>query len=103
MPIYEYECRGHGVFEEIRSLADHQLPAACPSCRTDSPRILSRPNLSAMPRSQVIARDRNEKSRHEPTVSKGPTCGHQHEAKPKPKPDQLQVYSGPRPWVMEHA
>lgn len=102
MPIYEYECESHGVFEQLRSMADHRAPAACPTCDGEARRILSAPTLSAMPRSQVVARDRNERSRHEPTVSKGPTHGHDHHHKPK-KADKLHVYSGPRPWVMEHA
>lgn len=102
MPVYEYECRAHGVFEELRSLNERQLPAPCPQCRTDARRVVSVPALACMPRSQVVARDRNEQSRHEPRVSEG--SGHRHASSAAPpEPGRAQVYHGPRPWVVEHA
>ena len=68
MPIYEYECREHGVFEDQRSIARSDEDGPCPVCQEQAPRIVSAPNLGRMERSQVKAMDRNEKSRHEPRV-----------------------------------
>lgn len=103
MPIYEYQCSDHGIFEQLRSLSEWTLPGDCPHCAEPARRILSRPNLASVPRSEMIARDRNEKSRHEPTVSRTPDCGHDHKAQPKLDRTKTHVYTGPRPWVMEHA
>jgi putative FmdB family regulatory protein len=110
MPIYEFECPEHGVFEELRSISECSTPALCQGCGALAARILSRPNLAALPRSEVIARDRNEKSRFEPTVSNGPSLPtegrsrsvHKHKHEPAKKPGEACVYSGPRPWVIEH-
>jgi putative FmdB family regulatory protein len=107
MPLYEYECDAHGGFEMLRAISEYAAPAPCPSCGAPGLRVVSAPNLSAMPRSEVIARDRNEKSRYEPRVSghkpghvHGPGCGH-GQPKPQQQP-KLQAYAGKRPWVMEH-
>lgn len=106
MPVYEYECAHHGVFELIKSVAQVREPGLCPSCEQPGQRLISAPLLSVMPRSQVIARDRNERSRHEPRVASSPgscshagPCNHGRQA----KPGQLKTYKGKRPWVIEHA
>jgi len=42
MPVYEYYCAGcHGVFEEIRQMREASLPAPCPECSNEAPRIMS--------------------------------------------------------------
>jgi putative FmdB family regulatory protein len=110
MPLYEYECRKHGTFEQIASIAACREPGACPECAAPAARVLSVPHFSSMARSEIIARDRNERSRHEPRVSSTPgscshagPCNHGSRGKAKAKPGQLQAYKGKRPWVMEHA
>jgi putative FmdB family regulatory protein len=104
MPVYEYECGDHGVFEHLRSLAESALPGICPSCEEEAPRVLSVPHLTGVPRATMVAHDRNEQSRHEPRHAHN--CG-----KPR-KPDRaasvpgerpaLKRYTGARPWVIEH-
>lgn len=43
MPIYEYKCPSCGdVFEQRRPMSQATEPAACPSCKTESPRAISR-------------------------------------------------------------
>jgi putative FmdB family regulatory protein len=108
MPLYEYECAAHGGFEMLRSVSEYAAPAPCPDCGELGPRVVSLPGTSFMAKSEVIARDRNERSSHEPRVSghkpgdhvHGPGCGHGHA--PAPKKTGLQRYGGKRPWVMEH-
>ncbi len=42
MPLYEYYCQPcHGIFEEIRQMHDAALPAPCPDCTREAPRIMS--------------------------------------------------------------
>src|SRR5688572_3906738 len=104
MPMYEYECAEHGVFDEMRSMARASEAVECPICRVPSPRILSAPRLRAAAAHVVRAHDVNERSRHEPRVTQrhqhGPHCNHGptgEGARPK-----LQKSATSRPWVLEH-
>ena len=99
MPIYEYECSEHGVFEELRPMQRCAEPADCPSCAQSAPRVLSVTRVRQVSHAVGVAHERNEKSQHSPHVcSSG--CAH---GKPRaPKSTQPQVYRGKRPWVMEH-
>jgi putative FmdB family regulatory protein len=98
MPIYEYECVDHGVFEDQRSIARSDEDGSCPVCENQSPRIVSAPNLGRMERSQVKAMDRNEKSRHEPRVVQAVQAAPQREGQAAP----LRAASGGYPWAIGH-
>ncbi|MEO8457694.1 MAG: zinc ribbon domain-containing protein [Chloroflexota bacterium] len=42
MPIYEFYCSHcHGIFEEMRQMREASLPADCPECSREVPRIMS--------------------------------------------------------------
>ena len=98
MPLYEYDCDDHGVFESMHSMQDAEQPERCPSCGVPSPRVLSVPRLACVSRNERIARDRNEKSRHEPRVAK-----QQKQAKsPANKRPALQASHSSRPWCLGH-
>ena len=102
MPVYEYECREHGLFELLNSLSQSRDPAPCPTCALPGARVLSAPHLCAMPRSALLARDRNERSRCDPRLSNTPDgCGQPARSSPQ-RPAPLQAYHGRRPWVIEH-
>jgi putative FmdB family regulatory protein len=106
MPVYEYECAKHGVFELLKSVAQVHEPGICPDCERPGRRLISVPTLSSMVRSEVIARDRNERSRYEPRIASSPgSCSHSGPCNHgrKAKPGQLKAYKGKRPWVIEHA
>jgi putative FmdB family regulatory protein len=99
MPIYEYECSAHGIFEEMRPMQRSGEAADCPECNESAPRVLSATRTNLVPRAVSIAHSRNEKSQHSPHVCTS-GCGH---GKPKAaKRTGPQVYRGKRPWVMEH-
>ncbi|HEY2733790.1 MAG TPA: zinc ribbon domain-containing protein [Polyangiales bacterium] len=100
MPMYEYQCGAHGVFEAMRSLKDSASATPCPACGDGAKRILSAPRLAQMEASQVKARDRNERSRHEPRVSNQKPHGQPMERSGE-RP-ALQRSPSPRPWVLEH-
>ena len=95
MPLYEYECREHGVFEQSRSIAESAEDATCPDCRCGAPRIVSLPSLGRMDRSQVRAMAVNERSRHEPRVVHK-TPGVPVERSP------LRSAGGGYPWALGH-
>lgn len=99
MPLYEYQCQQHGVFEDWAGMACASHPASCPFCRAASPRILSAVRGAQLPASELRARDRNERSRHEPRVvaaNKRASAGAEHGPK-------LQHAHGSRPWAIEHS
>ncbi|MDB4973310.1 MAG: regulatory protein FmdB family [Myxococcaceae bacterium] len=111
MPMYEYECRDHGVFEVLKSLAQYAEPAACPECDLTAMRVLSTPRLSGLSRPDMIAHSHNERSRHEPRHAKSThDCAHPHHKearalaahKGQPAKPTLKKYTGVRPWVIEH-
>jgi putative FmdB family regulatory protein len=116
MPIYEYECEQHGVFELQREMSLARAGGPCPECEQSCPRILSVPRIAAVSKQTRTAHERNEKSQHEPRVAtrKGHTCGagcnHQHtppaRVQTKTPPAEAKTpsrrYTGPRPWVVEH-
>jgi putative FmdB family regulatory protein len=95
MPLYEYECADHGVFEESRSIARSSDDAACPACAQLASRIVSMPALGRMERSQVKAMDRNERSRHEPRVV------HKAPATPAERMPMRAAHGG-YPWAIGH-
>lgn len=96
MPLYEYDCQTCGVFEAMHSMQAAAEPERCPDCGQQAPRVLSVPRLACVGAHERIARDRNERSRHEPQLSRPPA-----RAKPTQRP-ALQASHGSRPWVLEH-
>ena len=108
MPIYEYECNGHGVFELERTLSESRLEGECPRCSTGCRRILSVPRLAALPQNTRIAHERNERSRHEPKLAvrgagvHSPGSPHGQSHRHAASTGGAKRYAGPRPWVIEH-
>lgn len=103
MPIYEYDCQQHGTFEVVTSLAQRMPAEPCPypQCSQPARRVLSSPSTPQLCASDVIAHDRNERSRHEPRmVTRGEPPHAARNAEP-PRP-ALQRAPGSRPWVVEH-
>jgi putative FmdB family regulatory protein len=97
MPIYEYECAAHGLFDAERSMSRSAEPAPCPECQSAARRVLSATRTALVPRASARARDRNEKSQHAPELRRVEGGGQQHSRRP-----QLQASHGSRPWCLEH-
>jgi putative FmdB family regulatory protein len=105
MPVYEYECADHGVFEAMNPMARSAEPSPCPSCEVLSLRVLSTPRLAGMARSTMLAMDRNERSRHEPRlVKREHDHGHGKNKQTKDPTGRpaLRASHGSRPWALEH-
>lgn len=116
MPVYDYKCSQHGVFSELATMEQSQLPAPCPQCSELSARVIMLPpEVLAMSPEKRKAMATNEKSRHEPEFStlERRTHDHQHrngcgcEAK---KPGSKLFYTAQgdkmfpsmRPWMISH-
>ena len=110
MPVYEYWCDTHGLFENIRPMSVCNEPSACPICGESAPRVLfTAPSLGASDRASIRAHDVNARSSDNPRRSSqhGPGCGccsggqkkqsgtlhHANGAKSFPKK---------RPWMITH-
>ena len=67
MPLYDYKCTQHGVFQELASMEHHDHPAKCPQCAQLSARVVMiPPHIAAMIKEKKEAMERNEKAQHEP-------------------------------------
>lgn len=70
MPVYDYKCQTHGVFNELAKVEDYQKPMPCPSCNQLSPRVLCiPPELFKLDSHLHQAVERNEKACNAPLVS----------------------------------
>ena len=96
MPLYEYECGAHGLFEAQRAVTDFDAAGVCPTCHGESTRVLSVPRLRRTGASERVARDRNERSQHEPKVVT-------REAAQSTGASSLQASTGGHPWALGHS
>lgn len=79
MPVYDYKCQEHGVFNDLATMADSDKPCACPSCGELSARIIRlAPTLFGMDSEKKHAHEVNEKNQHEPTHSTSERRAHDH-------------------------
>jgi putative FmdB family regulatory protein len=98
MPIYEFECVNHGMFELTRRVAEVRDPAHCPECGGQARRLLSAP---AVARGSAIGRRVaavHEQSQHEPRIVQ------REPAKPTGEPAKRVVHAshGGYPWAIGH-
>ncbi len=108
MPIYEYGCESCGnAFSKLTNMSAASQPVECPECGGKAGRIyLSAPRLNTMPASIRKAHQTNERSAHEPRMSKGHVCGSNchHHKKPaaEQNPNVMKSQNGKRPWMLGH-
>lgn len=114
MPLYDYRCPKHGLFEELVPLAAGGGPHPCPGCSTPAARVIAAPHaLLDMDPARRDAFARNERSRHEPRVhdtgkhgSHGPGCGCGSGPPTRSRALQLadgsRTFPGQRPWMIGH-
>lgn len=115
MPLYDYKCAQHGLFQELGEMADHAKPAPCPHCGQPAGRVIRLPTaaLNRDPtRRQADAR--NERSRHEPLISTRDQRDHDHHhalacgaGKERNSaalylPDGSKIFPSGRPWMISH-
>ena len=121
MPLYDYKCRDHGLFQELAAMAESATPKPCPHCGALSARVIViPPEILAMDPARREATARNERSRHEPRFStpehraeeqarhehrhgKG-CCSHNPINKPQLfyTADGKKMFPSARPWMISH-
>ncbi len=110
MPVYEFQCAAHGTTNVLRSIAERDLPVACPACGANAVRLTSAPRLTLMSQTNREAWARNERSAHEPRRAKRNSCGHVHHAGDSCGGDVAKTPVEPlkraapsaRPWMLGH-
>lgn len=77
MPIYEYRCEQHGLFDKTLPLGTAPEAIPCSTCGAQARRVFSAPMFRSASRSAwTAAMDRADKSRYEPdVVSSVPSSG----------------------------
>lgn len=69
MPLYDYKCREHGVFQELAPVAQGPEPCACPQCGSLSARVIViPPQVLAMAPNQRKAKERQEQAKDGPLI-----------------------------------
>ena len=113
MPTYEYACQNCGGFDAFRSMAERNVPAACPECGVPSERTFaSAPRLGLLEGGTRRAMDVNERAKHEPRSSrdyqrlKHPAgCGCCSSGRSKATvtaPNGAKTFPSKRPWMISH-
>ena len=122
MPLYDYKCRDHGLFQELAMLSESAEPQPCPECSSLAARVIVLP--PALLGTGSILHDamvRNERSQHEPLFSTpehraeeqarhghchGKDCGCQDKNPDKPQvlytADGKKWFPAARPWMISH-
>jgi putative FmdB family regulatory protein len=95
MPLYEYRCSRHGVFQRTMAMSQSSRPASCPRCAKPAPRIPSPVRGAQLPATEVRARDRNERNAHESKVVQT------KKRLPSERP-KLRSSHRSRSWALEH-
>jgi len=111
MPVYDFTCSDCGDFRALLTILERNEPTTCPSCAQVGQRLILAPNLALMNPIKRKATAVNEKSRHEPRISSGHSCGSGCGCGTKIRPSRtketkLGVLQGQkataRPWMLGH-
>jgi len=110
MPVYEFWCEAHGLFESLRPMSAWADPCDCPDCGAAAPRVMvTAPRLAAADRSTIKAHAVNERSADSPKrlSEHGPGCGccsgsKKAGRKTLHRPDGSKSFPTARPWMISH-
>ncbi len=72
-------------------------PSSCPVCAKVAPRVLSAARVRGMARADIVARDRNERSAHEPRLAV-----RSRDAPEVPRKTGSACIAPSRPWMLGH-
>lgn len=103
MPVYEYCCQTcDEEFTALRPMSEHRADTVCPACGGPATRVLSAPRLSTMDAGTRKAHQVNERSAHEPRVSKRHQCGAGCNHAPATATPLKAPNGVKRPWMLGH-
>lgn len=128
MPLYDYKCPQHGVFQELAPMAEHDQPKPCPQCATQSARVIVLPpEIAQMIKEKRDAMERNEKAKEAPDFmtsaqyherekekqekhlfdnrhkhGNGCGCGQKRRSNLMYTAEGNKMFPGMRPWMISH-
>lgn len=111
MPVYDFTCAECGSFRAHLTIAQRNTPTSCPYCDRVGQRIILAPNLAMMNPLVRKASVINERSRHEPRISTGHSCGKGCGCGTKIRPTRVRETKlgklqsqklSARPWMLGH-
>jgi len=118
VPIYDYNCEQCGSFTELKKMSESDMAVDCPSCGNASDRVITAPQLAILGKAQRNAYERNEKSAHEPKMTRRSSCGcsgthtcstssnksskQSDKAVAKNNGFEMQTKKTARPWMLGH-
>ena len=113
MPLYDYACAACGPFSAYRPMSEFDRPAPCNTCGAQAPRaILKAPALAMMESGARQGMEVNERSRHEPRLSRSAhpsgcgCCGSSQRMSGSlaraGRGGAAKSYPGARPWMLSH-
>ena len=97
MPLYEFQCRKCGSFEEFISLKSYESKANCPSCNKNAFRIYNSPNVYKTSPSFRKAKGINEKNQESPAVKTINQKNH-----PEHNHSHSHHHTSHTPWMVGH-
>ena len=118
MPILDYNCEQCGPSTDLKKLSESDMAVDCPSCGNASDRVITAPQLAILGKAQRNAYERNEKSAHEPKMTRRSSCGcsgthtcstssnksskQSDKAVAKNNGFEMQTKKTARPWMLGH-
>ncbi|APX13489.1 zinc ribbon domain-containing protein [Tateyamaria omphalii] len=105
MPLYDYICAEHGVFQEMAPVSRFDAPCACPVCGASSVRALTVPQLSTLAPLARKAHGVNERSSDSPRRAKAnglTPSGPRIRSKSHRAADGTKSTQSSRPWMLSH-
>ncbi|MGP0059766.1 MAG: FmdB family zinc ribbon protein [Beijerinckiaceae bacterium] len=111
MPVYDYVCVDCGPFSELKPMSAWSDPCGCPLCGQSCERaILRAPFIAGMDPTKRTAFAVNERSAHEPQLSRnaqrvhaaGCACCRPLSRKTKTSPSGAKSFPTARPWMISH-
>jgi putative FmdB family regulatory protein len=97
MPLYEFACEEHGVFEVRRPIGQAADPVPCVHCERPAARVFTPPLLRSLSPAVREGLAREERSRHEPRIASHAELGRSPAA--EPPPPRWHTSRG-RPWML---
>lgn len=115
MPVYDYKCKEHGVFNELATMEESQQPKPCPSCGQMCARVIVLPpEVLAMSPTAKKAAETNERASNEPVYStkdrrefddehaRGCGCQGGKKSKLMYTAQGDKMFPSMRPWMISH-
>lgn len=110
MPLYEYRCAQHGLFDALVPVSERGEQAPCPRCGQPAPRVIvTPPRLAQVTAAAKAAHERNELAAYEPMQGNLVTEAQERRIHKPMTPsgalytaDGKKLFPAARPWMLGH-